>query len=55
MEEGSTFTLPCGCTTEVVNGRRINLLCEDHEEEYQGMLNEPYHFKKTKMRVTREN
>jgi hypothetical protein len=50
-----TKVLDCGCTIEEVNGKMVTILCEDHEEEYQDMLATPVHFKKTKMRTTREN
>lgn len=53
-EDGS-LELPCGCRTELLNGKHINILCDLHENEYQEMLEAPVHFKKTKMRETREN
>jgi hypothetical protein len=52
-EEG-VFELPCGCKTERINGKFLNILCEEHELEYQEMLEAPVYFKKTKMRDSRE-
>lgn len=46
--------LPCGCRTEYVNNKHINILCDLHEEEYQELLEAPIHYKKTKMRDSRE-
>lgn len=52
IEDG--HKLSCGCTTEYVNGKYITFLCDVHEQEYQEMLEKPVHFKKTKMRDSRE-
>lgn len=54
LNEEGVFELPCGCRTEKINGKFINILCDLHEDEYQVMLETPVHFKKTKMRDSRE-
>lgn len=49
------YELPCGCEgVKLPNIGWQNVLCEEHEEEYQDMLCEPSATKKTKMRPTRE-
>lgn len=52
--ETTEYELPCGCRGEFVAGKFINILCEEHEEEYQDMLVRPPNLKKTKMRADRE-
>ena len=52
--DDEVFELPCGCRTERINGKFINILCDEHEDEYQDMLESPVHFKKTKMKPDRE-
>jgi hypothetical protein len=52
-EDGS-LELACGCRTEVINGKSINILCDYHEQEMEDMLKTPVYFKKTKMRDSRE-
>ena len=54
MIDGDVFELPCGCRTEKINGKFINILCDEHEDEYQEMLDAPVYFKKTKMKLDRE-
>lgn len=44
------YKLECGCSCEIINGRSITILCDEHEEE---MDNEPK-YKQTKMRPSRE-
>lgn len=55
-EEGlEAYELPCGC--EGVKVPLIgwqNILCEEHEEELQSLLDEPTYHKRTKMRSYRE-
>jgi hypothetical protein len=47
--------LPCGCSTEFINNKFINILCDEHEFEYQGMKSNPSQYRRTKMKDYREN
>ena len=38
-EDGS-FVMSCGCSTECVNGKYINILCEEHENELEELIKE---------------
>lgn len=53
-EDGS-FKLSCGCTTEFINGKFINILCDLHDNELEELQNTPVYTKKTKMRDYLEN
>lgn len=56
-EEGlESYVLSCGC--EGVKVPFIgwqNVICDEHEEELQNLLDTPLHNKRTKMRPYREN
>jgi hypothetical protein len=49
-EEVEEETTGCGCYSEYINGKHINILCDEHEQEYQEMQIAPLYFQKTKMR-----
>ncbi len=51
-ESSEGYELACGCKCELINGKYITILCDQHEEEQEEMLYEPKHF--TKFRTSRE-
>ena len=52
VELNEGYELTCGCKCELINGKYITILCEQHEEEQEVMLKEPKHF--TKFKTSRE-
>ena len=47
-----TYELSCGCSCELINGKYITFLCDEHEREQEELLHVPKQF--TKFRTSRE-